>query len=73
LRVETSTVENLMPHGWLRVAELVETYGDLDLGGVDTRLIAVVERLDVTEIGTLDIRDFAVVRARHVDAFMLLP
>ncbi len=67
------TVENLMPVDWLRVAELVDTYGDLDLGGVDASLVAVAERLDVTEIGTLDLRDFTVVRPRHVDAFTLLP
>lgn len=67
------TVESLEPVDWLRVAELVETYDDLGLGGVDASLVAVAERLDVTEIATLDLRDFTVVRPRHVDASRCCP
>ena len=67
------TVETLTGVDWARIAELVETYGDLGLGGVDASLVAIAERLNVTAIATLDHRDFTVVRPRHVDVFELLP
>jgi hypothetical protein len=66
-------VEVLTPADWHRVAELVETYADLQLGGVDASLVAVAERLGVAEVATLDLRHFRVVRPRHVDAFVLSP
>ncbi len=66
-------VEPLAHEDWLRVAQLVETYADLGLGGVDAGLIAIAERLDLRELATLDHRHFRVVRPRHVEAFLLLP
>ena len=39
-----------------RMAELVETYIDLPLGMVDAAVIAIAERLRLTEIATLDQR-----------------
>jgi uncharacterized protein len=56
-----------------RMAELVETYLDLPLGIVDAAVIAIAERLQLTEVATLDHRHFAVVRPSHADAFTLLP
>jgi uncharacterized protein len=56
-----------------RMAELVETYASLRLGGVDASVIAVAERLNVATIATLNRRDFTVVRPRHVQALTLLP
>ena len=67
------TVELLTAQDWQRIAELVDTYADLRLGGVDASLVAVAERLDVKELATLDRRDFSVVRPHHVDALTLLP
>lgn len=64
-------VEQVDPDDWLRIAELVHRYRDLPLGTVDASVVAVAERLDVTEIATVDRRDFATVRPRHVDAFDL--
>jgi uncharacterized protein len=55
------------------MAELVETYASLRLGGVDASVIAVAERLNVATIATLNRRDFTVVRPRHVQALTLLP
>ena len=66
-------VEALTGVDWERIAELVEIYADLRLGGVDASIVAVAERLGVIEIATLDRRHFTVVRPRHVDAFELLP
>ena len=57
----------------LRMAGLVETYIDLPLGIVDAAVVAIAERLRLTEIATLDHRHFNVVRPNHVRAFTLLP
>jgi uncharacterized protein len=40
---------------------------------VDTVVIAIVERLNVATVATLDPRDFTVVRLRHVKALTLIP
>jgi predicted nucleic acid-binding protein len=66
-------VEPLQLADWTRIVELVEEYSDLRLGGTDASLIALGERLGVARIATLNHRDFAVVRSRHVRAFTLLP
>jgi predicted nucleic acid-binding protein len=67
------TVEALTPADWTRIAELVDRYADLPLGGTDASLVAIAERLALTQVATLDHRHFRVVRPRHVDAFELLP
>jgi predicted nucleic acid-binding protein len=56
-----------------RAAELVTTYADLPLGTTAASVVAVVERLGLTEIATLDRRHFTVVRLRHTAAFLLWP
>jgi predicted nucleic acid-binding protein len=58
---------------WVRVAELGWRYRDLPLGTVDASVIAVAERLKITQIATLDHRHFSVVRPAHAEAFELLP
>jgi hypothetical protein len=57
----------------VRIAELVAEYRDLPLGTTDASVIAAAERLDATEIATVDRRHFSVVRPRHATAFELLP
>ena len=56
-----------------RALELGEQYRDLDLGMVDASVIALAERLRITNVLTLDRRDFSVVRPRHCVALTLLP
>lgn len=56
-----------------RIAELVGAYQDLPLGAVDASVIPTAERLGLTQVATLDRRDFAVVRPAHVEALDLLP
>jgi len=58
---------------YARMAELVVTYGDLPLGTTDASVIALAERLKLTEVATLDHRHFTVVRPAHVDTLTLLP
>jgi predicted nucleic acid-binding protein len=66
-------IEPLHASDPIRIAELVAEYRDLPLGTVDGSVIAATERLDITEVATLDRRHFSVVRARHAPAFQLLP
>jgi uncharacterized protein len=56
-----------------RMAELVEQYDDLPLGTSDASVVALAERLNITEVATLDLRHFTVVRPRHVRTLTLLP
>ncbi|NMO01852.1 PIN domain-containing protein [Gordonia sp. TBRC 11910] len=56
-----------------RMAELVNRYADLPLGGADASIIAIAERLDVREVATIDRRHFTVVRPEHVAHLTLLP
>lgn len=58
---------------WERIAELVDKYADLPLGGTDASVVALAERLDTGTIITLDRRDFTIVRPRHREALELLP
>ena len=58
---------------YTRMAELVETYGDLPLGTTDASVIAVAERLKLTDVATLDRRHFTVVRPSHVNSLTLVP
>jgi len=66
-------VVELEADDWRRTAELVTRYADMPLGAVDATVVAVAERLGLSEIATIDRRHFSVVRPRHIDAFTLLP
>jgi uncharacterized protein len=56
-----------------RMADLVRRYADRRLGGMDASLIAVCERLSIATVATVNRRDFANVRPRHVSAFAIVP
>ena len=56
-----------------RMAELVRSYADRRLGGTDASVIAVCERLSVATVATVNRRDFANVRPRHVAALAIVP
>lgn len=59
---------DLLPDDFRRAADLVRQYRDLPIGTTDATVIALTERLGLTEVATLDRRHFSVVRPRHVDA-----
>jgi predicted nucleic acid-binding protein len=67
------TVANLVPADFERMADLVDTYADLPLGGTDASVIALAERLGITTVMTLDQRHFRVVRPNHVEVLELVP
>ena len=56
-----------------RAIEVIGAYTDLGLGFVDASVIAIAERHHITQIATLNHRDFAVVRPAHCDARELVP
>lgn len=56
-----------------RAAQLVLEYASLPLGTTDATVIALTERLGLTEVATLDHRHFTVVRPLHIAALTLLP
>jgi uncharacterized protein len=66
-------VEPLSAADWTRIAALTVQYADQHLGGVDSSLVAIAERLGATSIGTLDRRHFGLVRPLHIAGFELLP
>ena len=72
VRDEIEVIE-ITPTDWQRIAELTVQYLDLKLGVVDAAVIAVAERLKVTEVATLNGRDFRTVIPKHVKALKLLP
>jgi uncharacterized protein len=61
-------VEMITPTDARRIADLIETYADLGLGGTDASLIVVAERFKVATIATLDRRHFGAVRPSHTAA-----
>ena len=61
------------PDDFHRMADLVERYADLPLGGTEAAVVAIAERLGVATVATLDRRHFSIVRPRHASAFTLLP
>jgi predicted nucleic acid-binding protein len=56
-----------------RMSALVRQYADLRLGAADASVIALAERLNITDVATLDHRHFTVVRPTHCPALSLLP
>lgn len=56
-----------------RVLALVTKYKDFPLGTTDASIIALAERLVITEIATLEQVHFRAVRPGHTAAFRLLP
>lgn len=58
---------------WPRIAQLVEKYADLPLGGTDASVISLAETVGTDVVITLDRRHFEVVRPEHAERLRLLP
>ncbi|RJO76475.1 PIN domain-containing protein [Nocardia panacis] len=56
-----------------RMAELMSQYRSFPLGIADASVIALSERLGLTDVATLDRRHFHAIRPRHTNALNLLP
>lgn len=67
------SVEPLGSDDWRRIAEFIDRYADLPLGGTDASLVVVAGRRGVNRIATLDRRHFSVVRPTQGEDFELVP
>jgi predicted nucleic acid-binding protein len=56
-----------------RMNAIMLHYQDARLDFVDTAIMALAERLHITQIMTFDRRDFSMMRPVHTEAFVLLP
>ncbi len=66
-------VDHLVSADLERATVLMREYDDARLGFVDSCIIALAERLNITCLVTLDRRHFTFVRPRHCDAFVIVP
>ena len=66
-------VEPLESDDLSRAESTMRKYAELEIGFVDSTVIATAERLDAVQILTTDRRHFSVVRPRHTSSFRLLP
>lgn len=64
---------NPVPEDYQRAAAVMLQYTDANLDFVDSIIVAIAERLNITCILTLDQRDFRLIRPRHCEAFEILP
>lgn len=62
------TVEDLV-----RVKEIMQRYGSSNLDFVDCCIMALSERLLITQVCTLDHRDFSIFRPSHCEYLEILP
>lgn len=67
------TIVDLTADDFIRMAEIMHKYRDNEFDYVDVSLMAVSERLNITQIYTFDHRDFSVFRPKHCDYLELLP
>jgi hypothetical protein len=63
----------IVPGDLIRMAELMRQYLGFPLGVADASVFAVAERLNASEVATLDHRHFHAVTPAHVTALKLLP
>jgi predicted nucleic acid-binding protein len=56
-----------------RAAAIIRQYRDAHIDFVDAVLVAIAERLNITQVLTLDQRHFRLFRPQHCDAFDILP
>jgi predicted nucleic acid-binding protein len=66
-------VEAPMPGDWSAIGHLVERYSDFPLGGTDSSVAVLAERLETNLIVTLDRRHFGAIRRPNGQPYRLLP
>jgi predicted nucleic acid-binding protein len=73
LAARTYELECLTQVDLQRVETIVSDYPKANFDFVDCCLMALAERLNITQICTFDRRDFSIFRPRHADYLELLP
>jgi len=65
--------EIISNQGLIRICEIITEYDDAKFDFVDCCIMALAERLNITQVCTLDQRDFSIFRPKHCDYLELLP
>lgn len=73
LVASTLQLEPVLKSDLQRAREIMATYSSADFDLADCCIMAMSERLNITQICTLDTRDFSIFRPRHCDYLQLLP
>jgi uncharacterized protein len=66
-------IEPLIPEDRIRMGEIMAQYLDAEFDFVDLAIMAISERLNISQICTFDHRDFSIFRPKHCSYFELLP
>jgi uncharacterized protein len=66
-------LEYLTPEDLKRMTEIMRQYASASFDYTDAAIMALSERLNITQIYTFDRRDFTVFRPKHCDYLELLP
>ena len=66
-------LENLTETDMRRMQQIMRQYRDAEFDYTDTALMALAERLNITQIATFDRRDFSIFRPTHCEYLELLP
>lgn len=66
-------IEPLTPRDRQRMGEIMTQYLDAELDFVDLALMAISERLNITQVCTFDHRDFSIFRPAHCSHLELIP
>lgn len=63
------TLEISRQEDYSHSAEILRQYSDAKPDFVDTMIVAIAERLNITRVLTLDRRDFQLIRPKHLQRF----
>ncbi len=66
-------IEKLLPEDMRRMLEIMRQYASADFDYADIALVALSERLNITQVYTFDRRDFSIFRPKHCPYLELLP
>jgi predicted nucleic acid-binding protein len=67
------TIEPLTTIDMMRMQAIMAQYRDVEFDYTDAAIMAVAERMQITQICTLDRRDFSIYRPAHCSHYELLP
>jgi uncharacterized protein len=66
-------LESLLTSDLQRINQIMRDYQGAKLDLVDCCIMAIAERLNITQVCTFDRRDFSIFRPKHCDYLELLP
>ena len=66
-------IEPLTTEDMIRMSEIMAVYEDNAFDFVDVSIMALSERLNITDVYTFDRRDFTVFRPKHCVSLLLFP